>query len=200
MVKGKSGWFFDAAAGKQELLARRIGRNETYTVEACLAYVDAQQEYAESDHGDGINDYAQRFISTAKKHDGLYWQASTGGEESPLGPAFAEANARGYTLGRNESAQPYHGYYYRILTGQGPAAAGGAYSYLANGRMIGGFALVAYPAAYGVSGVMSFIVNQDGVAFQKNLGPDSARTAQRMTAFNPGTGWEKTASVDLNGG
>jgi hypothetical protein len=193
MVKTAKGWQFDAAAGKEEILARRIGRNELETVQACLAYVDAQRDYSSADRGDGVLDYAQRFISSPKKHDGLYWPAAAGEPTSPLGPDFVVARARGYKLANAPaSPAPFHGYYFRILTGQGSSAPGGAYSYLAGNRMIGGFALVAYPARYGVSGVMSFTVNQDGVVYQKDLGARTAAVAEKMTAFDPGNGWTKS--------
>jgi len=192
LVKNAAGWHFDTAAGKREILARRIGRNEMAAIQAALAYVDAQRDYASKDRGDGVLDYAQRFISTPGKHDGLYWETAQNEPASPLGPTFAAARAEGYGFGgQQQSPRPYHGYYYRILTAQGPAAKGGAYSYLAGNHMIGGFALVAYPASYRVSGVTSFIVNQDGVIFQKDLGPNTADIASKMNEFNPGPGWTK---------
>ncbi len=195
IVKKGSQWRFDTAAGKREVIARRIGRNELAAIQSCLAYVDAQREYASSDRGDGVLDYAQRFVSTPGKMDGLYWEAKQGQPESPLGPAFAEAQAAGYmttapTPGVS-GRTPFHGYYFKILTGQGPAAKGGAYDYLANGKMIGGYALVAYPATYGVSGNTTFIVNQDGVVYQQDLGPKTTAIASTMTLFNPGRGWTK---------
>jgi hypothetical protein len=191
LVKEANGWRFDTAAGRNELLARRIGRNELSTIEACKAFVDAQREYASVDRGDGMLDYAQRFISTPGKRDGLYWAAKPGEAESPLGPLFVKAQAAGYTPGNSGSPQPYNGYYFRILTGQGPAANGGAYSYLAHGKLMGGFALIALPATYGVSGVMSFIVNQDGQVFQKDLGPNTGTAAAQIKTFDPGSGWQK---------
>jgi len=199
LVKGKSGWHFDAAAGKQELLARRIGRNELYTIQACLAYVDAQREYAEQDRGDKVLDYAQRFFSSPGKHDGLYWPTADNEPPSPLGPAFAAAQSRGYDFAKAKAAgvgghAPFNGYYFRILSGQGSSAPGGAYSYMAGNKMIGGFALVAYPVKYGVSGVMTFLVNHDGVVYQKDLGPSTAAIAEGMTVFDPGKGWTKTAN------
>jgi hypothetical protein len=196
MVKGNAGWHFDTAAGKDELLARRIGRNEIYTIQACLTYVDAQFDYASDDRGDGVIDYAQRFISTPNKRDGLYWPVAAGDPKSPLGPAFAVQRFRGYALAKSPSPDgtPFHGYLYKILTAQGSSAPGGAYSYLANGKMIGGFALVAYPVRYGVSGVMTFLVNQDGVVYQKDLGPGTATVAEKMTVFNPGKGWTNSES------
>jgi len=199
LVKGKSGWRFDAAAGKQELLARRIGRNELYTIQACLAYVDAQREYAQKDRGDKVLDYAQRFISTPGKHDGLYWPTAEGEPQSPLGPAFVAAQSRGYDFAKAKAEgvpgrTPFNGYYFRILKGQGSSAPGGSYSYMAGNKMIGGFALVAYPVTYGVSGVMTFLVNHDGVVYQRDLGPQTSTTAEAMSVFDPGKGWTKSAS------
>ena len=191
LVKGADGWRFDTAAGKEELLARRIGRNELITIDACKAFVDAQREYASSDRGDGILDYAQRFMSTPGKKDGLYWPAKAGEPQSPLGPLFAKAQAAGYAPGASGKPQPFNGYYFRILQGQGPAAKGGAYSYLAHGKMMGGFALIATPATYGVSGVMTFMVNQDGQVFQKDLGPNTRAVATQIKTFDPGPGWTK---------
>ena len=191
LVKEASGWRFDTEAGREELLARRVGRNELATIEACKAFVDAQREYASVDRGDGILDYAQRFVSTPGKKDGLYWPAKPGEALSPLGPLFVKAQAAGYSPGKSAAPQAYNGYYFRILTGQGSAARGGAYSYLAHGKMMGGYALIATPAIYGVSGVMSFIVNQDGQVFQKDLGPNTGTTAAQIKTFDPGPGWQK---------
>lgn len=191
LVKDADGWRFDTAAGKEELLARRIGRNELITIDACKAFVDAQREYASSDRGDGILDYAQRFISTPGKKDGLYWATRPGEAQSPLGPLFAKAQAAGYAPGASGKPQPFNGYYFRILPGQGPAAKGGAYSYLAHGKMMGGFALIATPATYGVSGVMTFMVNQDGEVFQRDLGPETVARAGQIKTFDPEPGWKK---------
>ncbi len=184
IARADGAWHFDAAAGQREILRRRVGRNELSAIEVCRAYVDAQHDYASKDrNGDGILEYAQKFVSTKGKQDGLYWEVKPGELESPVGPLMASARAEGY------ERQPYHGYYYKILKAQGKDAPGGAYSYLAGKRMIGGFALVAFPAQYGVSGVMTFIVNQDGVVYQKNLGRDTARIARTMTVFNPDPSW-----------
>jgi hypothetical protein len=192
LVKGADGWRFDTAAGKAEVLARRIGRNELVTIDACKAFVDAQREYAAVDRtGDGLLDYAARFISTPGKKDGLYWPAKPGEASSPLGPLFAKAQAAGYKRENSGGPQPYNGYYFRILQGQGPDAKGGAYSYLAHGKLMGGFALIASPANYGVSGVMTFIVNQDGEVFQKDLGPNTGTVAADIKTFDPGPGWKK---------
>ena len=186
-----SGWKFDATAGAEEILNRRIGENELFVIRACLAYGDAQREYATTDHdGDGLLEYAQIFRSSEGKHDGLYWATEEGEAPSPLGPLYARAQAEGYDLGKS-GPTPYHGYYYRILTGQGSAAPGGEYDYLVRGNMIGGFGLVAYPARWGASGVMSFMCSHDGRVYQKNLGPDSAAIASQMTRFDPDETWEK---------
>ena len=179
MVKQGHAWRFDTKAGEQEILDRRIGRNELSAIEVCRAYVDAQRDYASKPRtADGLIEYAQRFMSTPGAHDGLYWTVEPGEEESPMGPLVAKARAEGYGV---KSAQgkrtPYHGYYYRILKRQGKDATGGPYDYVVRGHMIGGFALVAFPASYGASGIMTFIVNQDGVVYQKNLGPNSAARA-----------------------
>jgi Protein of unknown function (DUF2950) len=190
LVKGNAGmWSFDTGAGLREMLYRRIGHNEDDAIQTCLAYVDAQNDYADKDRGAGAGVYAQRFISAAGKKDGLYWPAAAGDDESPLGELFADASREGYRAGEGRS--PYHGYYYKILTKQGPAASGGALDYVVHGKMIGGFGLVAYPAEYRNSGVMTFIVNQDGAVFQKDLGPDTADVAEAMTAYNPDKSWTK---------
>lgn len=185
-------WRFDTKAGKEEILNRRIGRNELNAIQVCLAYADAQREYYSEDrNADGLREYARRFASTPGKRDGLYWQTKPGETSSPMGLLAARARDEGYGLRRDGAATPYHGYFYRILTVQGPDAPGGAYSYLAHGRMIGGFALVAFPARYGVSGVMSFIVNHDGVVYERDLGAKTAAIARAMKQFNPGAGWKK---------
>jgi Protein of unknown function (DUF2950) len=187
LTRSRSGWEFDTDAGRQEILYRRIGRNELDAVQTCLAYVDAQNDYADKDRGAGIGVYAQRFVSNPGKKDGLYWSGD--GEQSPLGELVAEASADGYKL--SEEPQPYHGYFYRILTRQGPNAPGGALSYVVGGKMIGGFALVAYPAEYGNSGVMTFLVNQAGTVYQKDLGERSEAIAGRMRSFDPDQTWKK---------
>ncbi len=193
LVKQGAAWRFDTAEGKRELLARRIGANELNTIQVCLAYVDAQREYVLKDRDkDGLLEYAQKFLSDAGKKNGLYWETKPGEEPSPLGPIVAKARAVGYGPRKTgKKPAPYYGYFYRILTGQGKDASGGAYDYVVNGRMIGGFALVAYPAQYGVSGVMTFIVNQDGVVYQKDLGPNTAKVAQAMKVYNPDKTWKK---------
>ncbi|HEX4409678.1 MAG TPA: DUF2950 domain-containing protein [Xanthobacteraceae bacterium] len=184
-----SSWSFDSAAGREEILARRIGHNELDTIQTALAYVDAQDDYAEKDRGAGTGVYAQRFISDEGKKDGLYWPTTVGEEESPLGELFAAATRQGYKAG--EGRAPYHGYYYKILTKQGPAAPGGSANYVVDGKMIGGFGLVAYPAEYRNSGVMTFIVNHSGTVYQKDLGPKTDQLAEAIAAFNPDKGWQK---------
>jgi len=189
LFRNKNGtWSFDTDEGRREILYRRIGRYELDTIQACLAYVDAQNDYASKDRGAGPNVYAQRFVSQQGKKDGLYWPTTGQGEEqSPLGALFAEASQQGYRLSKGRP--PYHGYYFKILTKQGPAAPDGAADYVFNGKMIGGFALVAYPAKYRNSGVMTFLVNYTGTVFQKDLGPNTAKIAEAMTSFNPDKTW-----------
>ncbi len=188
-------WRFDTVAGRDEILARRIGRNELNAIQVALAFVDAQNEYSDKDRtGAGVKTYAQRIISQPGKRDGLYWPASQGGDPSPLGELVAQANAQGYHGGGGRA--PYHGYYFRILTKQGPAATGGELDYIVRGKMIGGFALVAYPAEYRNSGVMTFIVNHDGKVFQKDLGPDTAKLAGRITSYNPDGTWKKVSDTE----
>jgi hypothetical protein len=192
LVRKDSAWRFDTAAGREEILYRRIGRNEMSVIQACLAYVDAQQEYAaQGVAGNGV--YAQRIVSRAGKKDGLYWPAQSSADESPLGELAASAAAEGYRVG--EQRAPYHGYYYKVLTRQGPNAPGGTLDYIVRGRMIGGFALVAYPAEYRNSGVMTFIVNHRGNVYEKDLGPNTARVASSMTAFNPDSTWRRVADA-----
>jgi hypothetical protein len=201
IVKKNGRWVFDTEAGKEELLNRRIGRNELNTIDVMHAFVDAQREYASKDrNGDGTVEFAQRIISTKGKEDGLYWEAKEGGEESPFGPLIAEAAKGGYHYSekKNQNAKPspYHGYFFKILKGQGPNAPGGQYDYVVNGKMILGFGLLAYPASYGNSGVMSFIVNQDDVVYQKDLGEDTAKIAESITTYNPDKTWTKVEESD----
>jgi len=187
-------WRFDTPAGQEEILNRRIGRNELNAIQVCLAYVDAQREYYARERKIGTaHEYAQRLASTPGKQDGLYWEAKDGEKPSPLGPLAARARAEGYGARGHQHPEPYHGYYYRILTGQGPDAPGGASEYIAGGHMIGGFGLVAFPAQYGASGVMTFIVNHDGVVYQKDLGARTPTLAKQMKLFNPEQGWQKIA-------
>ena len=185
------GWVFDTKAGREEVLNRRIGRNELNAIQVCLAYVEAQQEYASTDRErDGIIQYAQKIVSDTDRRDGLYWKAAEGEIPSPLGPFTAQAAAEGYRRASDKPA-PYHGYYYKILKGQGKSAPGGAYSYVINGHMVAGFALVAWPAEYGVSGVMTFVVNQNGTVYQKDLGPKTEEIAKAMTLYNPDRTWKR---------
>jgi DUF2950 family protein len=186
-------WRFDTAAGKEELLYRRIGRNELGAIAACRGYIDAQKDYAAEGH-DGLpaGIYAQRLMSSSGKQDGLYWETAEGEPTSPAGPFLAEAGGQGYEgEGLGGKSQPYHGYLYRILKAQGAAAKGGAKNYLSDGNLSGGVGLVAYPAEYKVSGVMTFIINQDGVVYEKDLGEKTAEIAKAMTEYNPDSTWHK---------
>ena len=189
----RSGWEFDAAEGRIEILYRRIGRNELEAIQTARAFVDAENEYADKDRGAGPGVYAQRIVSSPGKKDGLYWPPD--GDESPLGELAAKASAEGYKVGSSEP-QPYHGYYYRILTRQGPNAPGGEMDYVVNGKMIGGFALVAYPDEYGNSGVMTFVVNHKGEVYQKDLGELTEAIAKRMKEFNPDQTWKKVEATN----
>ncbi len=180
IMQGKSGWAFNAKAGGEEIRERRIGRNELATVQSALAYYDAQMDYATVDRdGDGVLEYAQKFISSNGKYDGLYWAEGPGIEESPLGPLFGDA----------KPGDDWYGYQYRILDAQGPSAPGGAYSYKLGDNMSRGFALIAWPAKYGDSGVMSFMISHEGQVFEKDLGPDSAKLAKAMHRFDPDSSW-----------
>jgi hypothetical protein len=191
LVMKNDRWQFDAKQGDEQVLNRRIGRNELSAISVCLAYVDAQREYAALDrNGNGLLEYAQKLASTPGKHDGLYWKTKEGEAPSPLGPLAASAHSQGY--GRAGPGEPYHGYFYKILTGQGKDAPGGAYDYIVKGKMIGGFGLVAYPARWGNSGVMTFVCNHDGVVYEKNLGQDTQAIASRMTLFDPDATWQKS--------
>jgi hypothetical protein len=186
-------WLWDTEAGDDELLNRRIGQNELSVIQVCLAYVDAQREYYS--RGSGLLEYAQRLESVWGKRDGLFWEAKPGERESPLGPLVARARAAGYPLPPRGGPVPYHGYFYRILFAQGPDAPGGAYDFVVKGHMIGGFALVAYPATYGVSGIMTFIASHDGVVYQKDLGPKTAQLATAMKTYNPDRTWSEAEGV-----
>jgi hypothetical protein len=191
IVKKDGTWFFDTLAGKEEILNRRIGEDEATAIGVCRTYVLAQREYASEDRdGSGVLKFAQRIKSTPGTKDGLYWPAGPGEVQSPLGPLVAEARAEGYGGKTAEGQpQPFHGYRFKVLTAQGPAAPGGAYDYVINGNLIAGFALVAYPAHWGESGVMTFIVNQWGRVYQCNLGEDSAKAAGEMALFDPDPSW-----------
>jgi hypothetical protein len=194
LVKQDQQWLFDTDAGKEEILNRRIGRDELDTIRVCHAYAQAQREYASEDHtGSGVLEYAKHLRSTTGQHDGLYWHAEPGEEISPLGPLIAESRDEGYTHESKimtEAQAPYHGYYFKILTRQGLHAPGGKYDYIINGHMIAGFALVAWPAEWGNSGVMTFIINQQGKVYEKNLGPKTTAKASAMTTYDPSADWK----------
>jgi hypothetical protein len=191
LKKNASGqWFFDTVAGKDEILNRRIGRNELAVIDICGALADAQAEYYSERHNDGsTQQYALKFISDTGKQNGLYWESQDGQPKSPLGPLAAFATDEGYNV-KPDSHVPFHGYNFRMLTRQGSHAPGGAKNYVVDGKMAGGFAFVAYPAEYGNSGVMTFIINQDGILFQKDLGKATSETASAMSEFDPGDGWK----------
>lgn len=189
IVKDGDKWRFDTEAGKDELLARRIGENELSVIKVLEAIVDAERDYASADrNGDGVLDYAQRLISSPGKHDGLYWPVKAGEPQSPLGPLAADASSEGYKKAE-KGPTPYHGYYYRMLKGQGKNAQGGAFDYVVRGHGIAGFAVVAWPAKYGNSGIMTFIVNQDDKVYQADLGPQTQAKAAQIQRFDPGPGW-----------
>jgi hypothetical protein len=193
LVKESAGWRFDTAAGQEEILDRRVGRNERFTIQTCLAIVDAQRDYyARNPAKDPLLHYARRFGSSEGKRDGLYFPTAEGEQESPLGALVARAKVEGYS----DKPTPYHGYYYRMLEAQGPHARDGAYSYVVQDQMIGGFAVVAYPAVYDNSGVMTFIVNQDGVVHQKDLGPETAKLARAIVRYDPDESWERVPEQD----
>ncbi len=190
IVKTAQGWGFDTRAGVDEMRVRRIGRNELAVMQVMLAIYDAQTEYARKDHnGDGVLQYASKFISSAGKQDGLYWPAKPGEELSPLGPAVAAARGAGARRG----GQGYFGYHYKLLTSQGKHAPGGAFDYVAHRRLIGGFAVVAWPVKYGDTGVMTFLVSHDGVLYEKDLGPATAAQAGAMKRFDPDSTWQKVS-------
>jgi hypothetical protein len=192
IVRTNNQWFFDTAAGKEEILNRRIGKDELATLETLRACVEAQREYSARDHGDDILKFSQKFISSPGTKDGLYWPPDVEGEISPLGPLVANAQSHGYgkdSQGLQPTEEPYHGYFFKILTGQGKNAPGGKYSYIINGNMVAGFGFVAWPAAYGQSGVMTFIVNQRGRVYQKDLGPDTSKQAEDMKEYDPDQTW-----------
>jgi hypothetical protein len=196
LVRKNGQWFFDTTEGRQEIINRRIGCNELATLDAARAYVGAQREYASHDRdGDDVLEYAQSILSTPGNKDGLYWSPESDGEISPLGPLVAAAQSEGYmkSTGEKSGPKPFHGYYFKILTRQGKHAPGGRYDYVINGNMIGGFALVAWPAEYGESGIMTFIVNQQGRVYQKDLGPSTAKTAMGMKEYDPDKTWSLSA-------
>ena len=195
LVKQGESWHFDTVAGREEILTRRIGHNEILAINACRAYADAQREYYNMPEPDGdqIPKYAQHLISRPGKRNGLYWPTAAGEKPSPLGPLVAKAKEEGYMMPHKpgeHGPRPFHGYYFKILKKQGKSAPGGKFSYLINGNMVAGHALVAYPSRWGVSGVMTFIVNQRGRVYQKNLGPKTAALAKKMDAYNPDLSWK----------
>jgi hypothetical protein len=195
LVKDASAWRFDLREGREELLNRRIGRNELWTQQAMLAYVDAQREYyARNPQNSRFLEYAQKFVSSDGKRDGLYYPTAAGEKPSPLGPLFDARRAAGYVADSGGNPGAYHGYYYKILKGQGRNARAGAYDYSVKDKMIGGFALVAYPAAYGSSGIMTFIVNYEGVVYEKDLGPNTAQIVQKMMRYDPDATWTQSIS------
>lgn len=195
MVRRGGAWRFDPAAGAQELNDRRVGRNELDAIGTLRAIADAQEEYARTAGRQGaFRTYARRFLSSPGAHDGLYWPSTEGEPESPLGPLLAAASVGGYAARRpraGDAPQPYHGYYYRILEGQGPAAPGGAMDYVVDGRMIGGFAVIAWPARYGVSGIKTFLISHHGTVWERDLGPGTTGSASGITRFDPGEGWTR---------
>jgi hypothetical protein len=197
IVEKNGKWMWNSKEGRYEILLRRIGSNELDTISVCRGYVEAQQDYAAADPDKtGVHQYAQRIISTPGKRDGLYWKSEAGGPESPIGEVIARILAEGYS----KKTEPYHGYYYKVLTAQGKAAPLGAMDYVIRGHMIGGFALVAWPAKYRVTGVKTFLVGSDGVVYQRDLGPDTAKTASAMTRYNPDKGWVATEDEESDSG
>jgi len=196
LVKEGGGWHFDTEAGEEEIINRRIGKNELEVLSVMRQYVDAQREYASVDRdGDQVLEYAQRISSSPGKMDGLYWPIELNGEMSPFGPMVAEAQGKGYFARKAEAEAksdpaPFHGYYFKILTRQGKHAPGGKYNYVINGHMIGGFAMVAWPADYGESGIMTFLVNQQGRVYQKNLGEKTTKIVHKMDAYDPDPSWK----------
>ena len=189
IVKRKAKWYFDTKAGREEILLRRIGANELDVIEICLGYVDAQKEYAEQKHdGSTVNQFAQRIISTPGKQDGLAWKNPDGTWGGPVGETVAEALEQGYT----DKSKPFHGYYFKVLKGQGPAAPLGEIDFMVGGAMIGGFALAAAPAEYGVTGVQTFIVSHNGIVYQKDMGPDLLKEFKSMERYNPDKTWQVT--------
>lgn len=191
----EAGWRFDSETGKEEVINRRIGRNELATIEVIRAYVDAQREYHEVDRDDDeVPEYATKFVSDRGTHNGLYWPADVGATPSPIGPLFAQAAAEGYTAPRRDrrGPMPFHGYTFRILTAQGPDAPGGSYDYTINGNMVAGFGLLATPAEYGTSGIMTFMVGPSGTIYEQDLGKDTASLAGEIQSFNPDGDWQRT--------
>jgi hypothetical protein len=197
IVKHAANWIFDSAAGVDEIVNRRVGANELATIQSCLAFVDAQREYyTRNPDGDTFQHYAQKLISSDGKRDGLYWRTLGAESPSPLGEEFVRARGEGYFKTENPKAEPFHGYMYRLLTKQGTHAKGGAYDYFVAGNMMGGFALLAFPAEYGKSGVMTFIVNHDGIVYSKDLGTNTPKTALSIDSFDPDKSWKQEAVIE----
>jgi hypothetical protein len=197
LVQHNGRWRFDSAAGSDEIVNRRVGSNELSTIQSCLAFVDAQREYyTRNPQQAPLLQFSQKLVSTQGKKDGLYWPTTGNEPPSPLGEGFARAQSEGYFENSNSTSKPFRGYIYRLLTAQGPNARGGAYSYLVDGKMIGGFALIAIPAEYGRSGVMTFIVNHDGEVFSKDLGPETATAAKDIQTFDPDSTWRPEAATE----
>ena len=197
LVQSDGRWRFDSEAGADEIVNRRVGANELATIQSCLAFVDAEREYyMRNPQRSSLLHFAQRLVSAKGEKDGLYWPTSGEEAPSPLGPAFARAQSEGYFEKGSAKKEPLRGYIYRLLTAQGPHAEGGAYDYLVGDKMIGGFALIAVPAEYGRSGVMTFIVNHNGVVFSKDLGPDTHRLARAIESFDPDPTWRREASIE----
>ena len=191
LVKAANGWRFDTAAGGEEMINRRIGRNELDVLRVMRVYLQAQREYASRDHdGDRVLEFAQVLVSSPGKTDGLYWPVELNGEVSPLGPLVAYAQIEGYSRKVSDEPQPFHGYFFKIMTRQDKHAPGGKYDYIINGNMIGGFAMVAWPAVYGDSGVMTFIINQEGVVYERDLGPSTGKIVKKMQAYDPDPSWK----------
>jgi hypothetical protein len=192
LVEKNGGWVFDTAAGKEELLNRRIGRNELFTIDVLEDLGEGQEEYAsEPRDGESTGQFAQKILSDTGKRNGLYWETAEGQPDSPIGPLVASATTEGYEKDNGGSPIPFHGYYYKVLTRQGKNAPGGAKNYLVDGKMTRGFAFLAYPAEYRASGVMTFMINQDGVIVQKDLGPDTSRLASALMEYNPDKSWQE---------
>jgi len=191
LTRHAAGWAFDADAGEEELIARRIGRNELDAMQVCLAIIDMQQEYAAVDrNGNGMLEYARRLVSSPHKHDGLYWPTAAGEAPSPAGPRLAAANVQPQG-GAKGARKPFHGYYFRLLTAQGEHAQGGRRDYIVDGRLIGGVAVLAWPASYLSSGVKSFMCNLDGTIYERDFGPDTATLVRKINAFDPAPGWSR---------
>lgn len=198
VVKNDKSWFFDVAAGKEEILNRRIGENELEVIQVMQEYIEAQLEYASEDRdGDGVREFAQRIKSDDGQKNGLYWPVKEGEELSPFGPFIIEVKSEGYDVNSNKT-HPYHGYYYKIVTRQGERAPGGAYDYVINGNMILGFGLLAYPAKYGASGIMTFAVNQEGVVYEVDLGEKTTEIINEKSKFNLDKSWQKVRDLDLD--